>query len=200
MKNEQTSDTLARYDGQGRLDSSTTTSGIIPREVWVAAITPPGSETVGETPRHIQDAFAGDPQANFAHVGPTLIYDRSTGSINISPVEDPDPGKHVFKSGAARSKLMSWFSFVPRYFIQRIADVFRYGAKKYGLRNWQKGDQEFIDEIPDHIINHVYAYVEEVNNGGDGKSTEDHLANIGCNLVMLMHYQRQGKYPTRTQG
>jgi hypothetical protein len=119
---------------------------------------------------------------------------------SVEVVADVDPGIVTFKSGASRSKLMSWFTFVPRYFNQRIADVFRYGAKKYGIRNWQKGDQDFIDEIPDHIINHVYEYIEEVNNGGSGKDKEDHLANIGCNLVMLMHFQKQGKFPQRTQG
>lgn len=124
----------------------------------------------------------------------------SASNSNTNLVDDVDPGIVTFKSGASRSKLMSWFTFVPRYFIQRIADVFRYGAKKYGIRNWQKGDQDFIDEIPDHIINHVYEYLEEVNSGGTGKDKEDHLANIGCNLVMLMHFQKQGKFPQRTQG
>jgi Domain of unknown function (DUF5664) len=127
---------------------------------------------------------------NFVFVGPP----------DQTAIPDVDPGVVTFQSGAKRSKYMAWFTFVPKYFIQRIAAVFQYGAKKYGIRNWQKGDQEFIDEIPDHIINHVYEYIEEVNNGGSGKDKEDHLANIGCNLVMLMHFQREGKFPQRTQG
>lgn len=131
--------------------------------------------------------------------------DAISGKIEVinevSPIKnDPDPTKVVFASGASRSKLMSWYSFVPRYFIARIAKVFEYGANKYGKENWKKGNQDFIDEIPDHIIEHVYRFVEENKNGKNETLTEDHLGNIGCNLVMLMHFAEQGKFPQRSQG
>lgn len=217
----QTSDTLARFDGEGNIIPQTP----VPIEYQVENQNA-GYQTIARTPPDKE--LSNLPTSGFAHVGPPLadylipitpitslggtgaiVPPGQSSSPNQAIVgydwakhqqQDPDPGKVVFKSGAARSKLMSWFTFVPRYFIQRIADVFTYGAKKYGLRNWQKGDQDFIDEIPDHIINHIYEYIEEVNAGGSGKDKEDHLANIGCNLVMLMHFQTQSKYPQRTQG
>ncbi len=187
----QVSDNMARFDGEGKSINPP------PFEVLLTASTPPDAMTFGETPKHIQEAFAGDPQANFVHVGPpfnyqehlaSIITSQQNGVINIpvlipgdetSSSNDPDPGKHVFKSGAARSKVMSWLTMIPLFFLKRVAAVFEYGAKKYGLQNWKKGDQDFVDDIPNHIVNHLYLYLQ-------GDRSEDHLANMTCNIIFLM--------------
>lgn len=87
-----------------------------------------------------------------------------------------------FSSGAKRSEEKLPFHLISHDLLKRVAKVWDKGRKKYGAGNWQKGGMDFIQEIPDHIIDHIYAFL-------NGETTEDHLAHIVCNIQMLMHFK-----------
>lgn len=91
------------------------------------------------------------------------------------------PLMQEFTSGAKRSKVMPRYDLISAEFMDRVATVWGEGCKKYGEYNWQKGGDDFIRDIPNHIIGHIFAYIS-------GDTSEDHLANIICNCQMLMFF------------
>lgn len=90
----------------------------------------------------------------------------------------------TFASGAKRSKEMPRFDLLSRDLLERTAATWKEGADKYGEYNWQKGGPDFVKDIPNHIINHIFAYVA-------GDTSEDHLSHIVCNVQMLMHFGKK---------
>lgn len=99
-------------------------------------------------------------------------------------VEEKTDAMKTFASGAKRSSKKPRYDLILPVFLQRVAAVWTRGAEKYGEGNWQKGanDPEWIKDIPNHIIEHIYLYVS-------GDRSEDHLANIACNVQMLMYFE-----------
>lgn len=92
----------------------------------------------------------------------------------------------TFTSGAKRSKKMPRFDLISPEMLARVATVWEKGAEKYGQFNWQKGGPDFVADIPNHIIGHIYKYVS-------GDTTEDHIANIICNCEMILHFDSMSK-------
>jgi hypothetical protein len=74
--------------------------------------------------------------------------------------------------------------------MKRDAVLLENGAKKYGDRNWEKGQP--LSRMFDSAIRHMYSYM-----GGD--RSEDHLTqarwNIGC-MVHIEELVRRGQLPT----
>lgn len=88
----------------------------------------------------------------------------------------------VFKSGAKRGKLKPPYNLISLELLKRTATVWGLGRAKYGKGNWQKGGEDFANDAPNHILEHLYLYLE-------GDTSEDHLAHIVCNVQMLMHFK-----------
>src|SRR6185437_4996051 len=90
--------------------------------------------------------------------------------------------KAVFSSGAVRSSKKPRYDLIGSYFLKRIADVWEKGLVKYGEGNWKLGvnDPGWNKDLPNHIIEHMYRWLE-------GDRSEDHLANMCCNIQMLMY-------------
>jgi len=67
-----------------------------------------------------------------------------------------------------------------------ICEVFHYGAQKYAAWNWAKG---MAWSVPMACIKrHIEAVVLD-GEAIDAESGLPHMAHVGCNLVMLLHYR-----------
>ena len=73
--------------------------------------------------------------------------------------------------------------------LKDIAEVFHYGAKKYAAWNWAKGMPWSVPMAC--IKRHLLAYLN--NEELDSESGLPHLAHVGCNVIMLLHYAQHYK-------
>jgi hypothetical protein len=75
--------------------------------------------------------------------------------------------------------------------LRRLAVHFENGAKKYGDRNWEKGQQ--MSRYLDSALRHLFRYLE-------GHRDEDHLAasmwNVGC-MIHTEEMVKRGMLPTK---
>jgi len=91
--------------------------------------------------------------------------------------EVKDSGKRqVFKTGSMRDtpEGKGRFDLLPPYAILRLAQHFENGARKYGDRNWEKGQP--LSRYLDSAIRHLFAYL-------GGSRVEDHLAAVAWNAL-----------------
>lgn len=70
------------------------------------------------------------------------------------------------------------FDLITPVGLKRLAVHYENGAKKYGDRNWEKGQP--VSRYLDSGIRHFYAYL-----GGD--RSEDHLAAAAWNALAAIH-------------
>lgn len=74
------------------------------------------------------------------------------------------------------------FDLIPVEPLRRLARHYENGAKKYGDRNWEKGQP--LSRYWDSAMRHMLAY-------SDGKVDEDHLAAIAWNIFAIIHTERE---------
>jgi hypothetical protein len=75
------------------------------------------------------------------------------------------------------------------FVLERDARHLEFGAKKYGERNWEKGQP--MSRYIDSALRHLYRYLA-------GYRDEDHLAAARWNIGALMHTEHmvdQGNLP-----
>lgn len=74
-------------------------------------------------------------------------------------------------------------SQLPYAALSEIAQVFMYGATKYGRANYERGFESW--KLLASALRHIYRYLagEDV----DDESKLSHLAHAAANLIMLMH-------------
>ncbi len=68
------------------------------------------------------------------------------------------------------------YDLLPCRAMRRLARHFEAGARKYGDRNWEKGQP--LSRYMDSALRHAFAYLE-------GKRDEDHLIAAAWNLLCL---------------
>ena len=99
-----------------------------------------------------------------------------------------DDGTRVKNAaGAAREnqKGKGEWAFIPYEGMRRTSIWFEQGAKKYGDRNWEKGLS--IKDCCNSIARHLWKFLW-------GDNTEDHLAAIVQNAMMIMHFEAGAGY------
>lgn len=69
------------------------------------------------------------------------------------------------------------FDLIPALFLRRLAKHFENGAKKYGDRNWEKGQP--LSRYLDSALRHMMSVQE-------GLEDEDHLAAAAWNIQAIM--------------
>lgn len=70
----------------------------------------------------------------------------------------------------------------------KVAEVFGYGAEKYGDRNWELGMR--WGRLLAASLRHLYAFAEGEDE--DPESGLPHLAHAACDVLMLLHYSLYG--------
>ena len=106
--------------------------------------------------------------------GPKFQFDRVA-----------DSGKREeFDGGSVRDTRegKGRFDLITPIGLRRLAQHYENGAKKYGDRNWEKGQP--IGRYLDSLIRHAYAYLA-------GERNEDHAAAIAWNAMAIMHTEEK---------
>lgn len=111
----------------------------------------------------------------------------------------PQPGyttkdsgeRRVFSTGSQRDvrEGKGRYDLLPASCIRRLAQLYERGAKKYGDRNWEKGQP--LSSTTDSMIRHAFQYLA-------GDKEEDHLSAVVFNAFALMFTEEQieaGKLP-----
>lgn len=103
-----------------------------------------------------------------------------------------DSGKREeFVTGSVRDTRQGKgrFDLIAPYALKRLAQHYENGARKYGDRNWEKG--QYLSRYLDSAIRHLYAYL-------GGSREEDHLAAAAWNCFAYIeteHRVRDGRLP-----
>jgi hypothetical protein len=108
-------------------------------------------------------------------------------------VKRPDPLQQpidnqpvaVGQSGALSSSKKIRYDLLPRTFLERIAERFELGTRKYPPFNYKQGleDKEFIIDRLNHLQEHVQAYLSPKDSDD---WNDDNLAGIGWAVSFLM--------------
>lgn len=77
---------------------------------------------------------------------------------------------------------------VSPYFIEAIAAVLDFGAKKYGARNWEKGMS--WSRVYGALLRHMLAWQRGEND--DPETGLSHLWHAGCCIMFLVHFEKTG--------
>lgn len=85
-----------------------------------------------------------------------------------------------FDTGAVRSTDAAAvrYDLISPIGLQRLAETYCEGSKKYGDYNWEKGMP--ISDLLNHAIRHQFLYLS-------GDRSEDHLAHAAWGLFAAMH-------------
>lgn len=81
------------------------------------------------------------------------------------------------------------WDLLPYDAVTEVVDVFTYGAKKYGDRNWEKGINN--GRLLAAAMRHIVARVEGAQT--DAESGQYHLAHAAANLLMWLHNDLRGQ-------
>lgn len=94
---------------------------------------------------------------------------------NHPPIKDSG-ARQDFTTGSRRDSRegKGRFDLLPMRALQRLARHYEAGAKKYGDRNWEKGQP--ISRYMDSALRHTCKYLE-------GQRDEDHLIAAAWNLM-----------------
>src|ERR1700719_4656443 len=97
--------------------------------------------------------------------------------------------KLVTKSGATRSNKVPRYDLIPREGLRRVAERYTMGAEKHGENNWRKGvrDPEFIQQCKNHLIDHMWLYLQQ------GNINDDNLAAVAWGAFALMEIEYQAQ-------
>jgi len=88
--------------------------------------------------------------------------------------------RQEFQTGSVRDTRdgKGRFDLITPIGLKRLAKHYENGAKKYGDRNWEKGQP--LSRYLDSLIRHAYGLLE-------GKRDEDHAAAIAWNAMAYIH-------------
>lgn len=98
-------------------------------------------------------------------------------------MEKVDGGGKRFNKGKLRVDL------VPTELITQAAEVFGFGAEKYGDKNWERGMS--WTTVYACMLRHIIAWKNKEDN--DPESGLSHLGHVACNLAMLLEYAKTYK-------
>ena len=78
------------------------------------------------------------------------------------------------------------YTLIPIEALDRVAQHYENGLKKYGRDNWKKLDTaEDIARYKQSALRHMYLYLK-------GMDDEDHLAAVVWNCMALLYYEEMG--------
>ena len=78
---------------------------------------------------------------------------------------------------------------LPPFALEKIADIFGYGAKKYASWNWSGGLA--YSRLYGGILRHLFAWYRGEN--VDPETGKSHLYHAGCGIMMLIETEEYRK-------
>jgi len=91
--------------------------------------------------------------------------------------------------GTKHDKDKTRFELIDPTFIEGIASVLTFGARKYEDLNWTKGMK--FSRVLGALKRHIHAF--EVGIDVDVETGQSHLYHAACNLMFLAHYVKHKK-------
>ncbi len=86
-------------------------------------------------------------------------------------------------NGSKRSHLPGRRDLIPKAALDALAGRLEYGAKKYGENNWRHGGELMRQSCINHLINHIFDYIE------NGNVEDNNTAAIITNAAFLCHFE-----------
>lgn len=74
------------------------------------------------------------------------------------------------------------YDLLPAHAIRRLAKHFENGARKYGERNWEKGQP--LSRYLDSAMRHLFCYLE-------GDRSEDHMSACAWNCMAFIETEKK---------
>ena len=91
-------------------------------------------------------------------------------------------------AGKKNDKAKTRFDLLQADFELAIAQVLTHGAKKYGANNWQKVEEP-TERYYAALRRHLSAW--RMGKKMDEESGLPHLAHVACNVMFLMHFDKE---------
>ena len=99
-----------------------------------------------------------------------------------------------FKKDSKDKEMKPMFSLIDPYWQLELAEILTFGAKKYGLRNWQGASQKELYHYEDALLRHMNKYQRGIMRDEDTKLS--HLSHVAVNAMFLHYFWR--KYDWKT--
>lgn len=120
-----------------------------------------------------------------------MIGGYSTDAMSMPTIIKDSGKREDFPTGSRRDVRdgKGRFDLLPARALFRVARHFEDGAKKYGDRNWEKGQP--LSRYMDSLLRHLACYLR-------GDRDEDHLAAAAWNCLCLIDTSEritEGKLP-----
>jgi hypothetical protein len=90
-----------------------------------------------------------------------------------------------FEGGATRSSKGRRFDLIPRAANEALARRLELGAEQHGENNWKQGGAEFRRATVNHLLDHIYDYIEH------GNAHEANTDAIITNAAFLCHFEAE---------
>jgi len=110
--------------------------------------------------------------------------------MNFTSVNDSGK-REEFTTGSVRDTRdgKGRYDLISTIALKRLAQHYENGAKKYGDRNWEKGQN--LSRYLDSTIRHLFSFLA-------GDRSEDHLSAAAWNTFAIIHTEqliKEGKLP-----
>lgn len=111
----------------------------------------------------------------------TIVYYENGGNIKICNDSFSEPLKDESKAQKFDDD-KNRVDLLPPLALQRIAEIFTFGANKYSSWDWSKGLS--FSRLYGALLRHVFAWFRGERN--DPESGKSHLYHAGCCIMMLI--------------
>jgi len=88
---------------------------------------------------------------------------------------------------AKRNPISARFDLIPGDVLEKIAEGFGFGAKKYGDYNWQQSRLTGVDGPVNHALKHINLYNAQIKDD-ESDDLNIHLRNAIMNLIFEYWY------------
>jgi len=131
------------------------------------------------------------------NICPSCEWNESSGTLH--PSRCPDSPFHyqalaevrsVSSTGGEKGVKAQRLSLLPSAALNRISEVYHFGASKYSAHNWRKGYE--WSKSYDALQRHLNAWWEREET--DPESGLSHLAHAGFHLFALITWDRDPRY------
>lgn len=78
-------------------------------------------------------------------------------------------------------------SLIEPLFVEGVAEVLTFGAKKYGRNNWKQLEYKDLYRLKDSLLRHTYAYLD--GEYFDEESNLEHLKHMATNIMMILYHE-----------